>query len=135
MECTKWPLVEGGKRKTKQAVKVLACHIVHISSSRWPAFWSESDTVIINAMYVVLIMCKDTVVLIDLPALISFFVPLALKQLYMYWPMMLNGSYHVIASAKLALCASNFHFFVHFTCRLFRFECNMYNFFFCYIAG
>lgn len=35
---------------TKHSVKVLACHIIRISLARWPAFWSESDTVIINVV-------------------------------------------------------------------------------------
>lgn len=38
----------GGERKTKQAVRVVACYIIHISSARWQAFWSESDAVIIQ---------------------------------------------------------------------------------------
>lgn len=59
MECTKWPLVEEGKKATKQAVRVLACHIIHISSARWPAFWTQSGTVIINVMWAVVITCDN----------------------------------------------------------------------------
>lgn len=40
----------GGDTVTKHSVKVLACHITRISLARWPAFWSESDTVIINVV-------------------------------------------------------------------------------------